>query len=187
MSGRTTTQTAEGDGNTLVSAEEFHVHVSNISSIVAEALKDIAKISSSDDDGSNDTVAFGIDEKIEYNCVNTFREILDEYGQYGGQIDALYDEYDNNKPGFKKAVFKYFKNKYLLKKEKLRSADPKADPMSVIKANSDEILRDISEQFRADLKTANNLKLSIEELDTCVLAITCHAFIQCKILEKPPK
>lgn len=181
----TTKQTAKGDGNTQISIQEFNANIGNISSILASAVPRISTLVSTGEMGANDTTAYDLEEKITYNNVQTFKEILDEYGQFGPQIDGIYDEYDNDKPGFKNSVFKYFKTKYLLKKQQLHSQSPTTDVIQVVRENADKIIRDIYEEFKADLKASNNLTLSMEEVEACALAVTCHAFIQCKILEKP--
>lgn len=181
----TTSQTAKGNNNTQVNIQEFNANLNNITSIIASVVPKIASLTASSEANASDITAYEFDAKISYNNVNTFKEILDEYGQYGPQIDSVYEEYDNERPGFKDSVFRYFKTKYLLKKQQLHTENPTQEILSIVRANSDQIMRSIFEEFKTELKSSNNLTLSIEEVDTCALAVTCHAFFQCKILEKP--
>lgn len=180
-------QTIKGNNNFATIVEMFNANVSNLSSILAGVIKDIASLVNCEEVNANDTVAYDIEDKITHNNVRSFKPIIDEYGQYGTKIDNLYDEYDGNQPGFKKSVFRYFKNKYILKLEMLSSNDPEQDKMDIVRSHSDTILRDIYTEFKDDLKASKNLTISIEEIDTCALAVICHAFIQCKLLEKPPR
>ncbi|MCZ0933427.1 MAG: hypothetical protein OXJ52_09805 [Oligoflexia bacterium] len=148
--------------------------------------KFIAKIVSNIEDVENDTNFYNIENKIQYNKLDTFVYLLNQYGTYGGQIDELYEEHDKLRPGVKKQIFKYFKTKYLLEKQKILSTTKNNDPLSVIRKESDNIMRSVFEVFKDDLKKSNNFKGDMEDIDSCLLAIICHAFINCKILEKPP-
>ncbi|KTD65344.1 ABC-three component system protein [Legionella spiritensis] len=178
-------QNVKGNDNFVV--VNYDMHVSNISSILAEALPEIAKIVALQDDSVNDTKPYSVKDKIEYNNIKSFKEILQEYGQYGFKIDTLYEEYDNHTPGFIRSVFQYFRTKYLLKKEQLISLNENGeDPQLIIKRNSDNIIRDIFKQFVVEIKTVKNIEINMEALDTCALCVVCHALINCKILEKPP-
>lgn len=178
-------QSANGDNNLQVVIKEFHANVANISSILAAAMPKVAALVQNQPAAESDTVPYEIEEKISYNKINSYKEVLNEYAQYGTQIDAIYDEYDNSSPGFKSTALRYFATKYLLIKEELLSLNSGAPVLDVVTANADKIMRDVFEKFRNDLKSAKNLAINLEEIDTCALALTCHAFIQCKILEKP--
>lgn len=178
-------QKAKGNNNTQVAIENFNSNVNNISSIIANVLPNVSSIVSSDETLENDTTAYQIDDKITHNNLRTFNEIIDEYGEYGQKIDDLYNEFDNSQPGFRKNVFKYFRTKYLLKKERLCSEAPDEETIEVIRKNSDKVIRDIFEEFKSEILKSNNLTINLEEVETCALAVTCHAFINCKILEKP--
>lgn len=180
-------QEIKGNNNTQVAIDEFNVNVGNISSILATAINDIAEMVSETEDATQDTVPFDLEEKIEYNNVRSFRPLLDEYGQFGPQIDDIYDEYDNGRPGFKRTVLRYFKTKYLLTLQHYHSQNPNASTIDVVRTHADKILNDVFAEFRDELAGAKNLSLQMEEIDTCALAVTCHAFFQCKILEKPKK
>lgn len=180
-------QQIKGNNNNQISIDEFNFNVGNISSILATAIPKIATLVSEIEDTAQDTIAFDLEEKIEYNNVRTFRPLLDEYGQFGPQIDGIYDEYDNHRPGFKRTVLRYFKNKYLLTLLQYHSKAPNVGKLEVVRENADNILADVYGEFKSELVNANNLSLQMEEVDTCALAVTCHAFFQCKILEKPKK
>ncbi|HHF7348579.1 TPA: ABC-three component system protein [Legionella feeleii] len=179
----TIVQTADGNDNVMIA---FNENVSNISSILATVLPDIARITNDDGFSVNDLKPYDISNKIEYNNVKAFKEILNEYGQYGNKIDGLYQEFDNNSPGFIKSISRYFKSKYLIVKAQFQIELPDLTIIEVIQKNSDKILRTILDEFINDLKSSKDLTINIEELQTCALCVICHALINCKILEKPP-
>lgn len=177
-------QSIKGDNNSQI-INNFANNIDNISSILANLMQPIAEMVDSFDETTNDTSVYKIEDKISYNKLRTFKEIVEQYGQYGLKIDGLYEEYDNNKPGTKKAIFKYFQTKYFLKKEEYHSKEPDKEAILVVQENSDKIIREIYEAFLIDIKKTKNLNIIMEHIETCALAVTCHAFIQCKILEKP--
>jgi len=172
------------EGNNNIQAV-FQEKVGNLASVLAGIMPQIANLVDSAKDDVNDVTPYEIEQKIQYNKIYAYKEIIDAYGQYGTRIDEIYNEYNNGKPGSKKKIFNYFRAKYRLKKAELLSENATGDPTEVVKNNSDKIIAAISKAFLDDLKVAKNLEIDIEDLETCVLAITCHAFIECKILEKP--
>lgn len=180
-------QEAQGSGNIQVAIENFNQNVGKLPSLIGKVLPRIAEIVSNGNATSSDTNPYEIDSKIEYNNVTSFKEIIDNYGGYGVKIDELYDERNNFEPGFRKKVLSYFGNKYMLKKERLvHTAGSGSSPIDTIKKSADDIIRDIFDEFKSDLVKSKNLDISMEEVETCALVVVCHAFIECKILEKPP-
>jgi len=159
------TQTANGDGNTQIVIKEFHANIANISSILAAAIPKVAVMVQNQPDGENDTIAYEIEDKINYNKISSFKEILNEYAQYGTKIDEIYEEYDNQHPGFKKMVFKYFGTKYLLIKESLVSLSGGKLPLDVVTANADKIMRDVFEGLKSELKASKNLAINKPKRD----------------------
>ena len=178
-------QKATGNYNVQQVIHNFFLNINNVSSIIADALPEIAKIVENEVDITNDTIPYHIEDKITYNNLKIFTEIIKEYGTYGEKIDELYDEYDNSSPGFKKKILKYFKTKYILEKQNILMKNKNYEPLEIVKQNSDRIMQNIFEIFINELKKSNNLKIDMEQIDACALAVICHAFISCRILEKP--
>ena len=178
-------QEAKGSGNTQVAIENFNQNADKLSSLLAQVLPSIAAIVFGEEVAVNDTVPYEIDDKIEYNNVKSYKEIIAAYGMYGVKIDELYNEYNNARPGFRKRVLSYFSTKYRLAKETVCSLAPDTDPLIAVRASADKIIRTVFEKFKFDLMNSKDLNISMEEVETCALAVVCHAFIECKILEKP--
>ncbi len=173
------------DGNNNTTLAVGNINFNNISSTLAGVMPKISEIVRSEVEKPNDTKAYDIGEKITHNNIKAFKQIMDEYASFGTKIDELYNEYDNSNPGFKKSVLNYFRTKYLLRKTKLQMDNPNAELMDVIRANADTVIQDIYSEFKSALEKTNNLNIPMEDIETCSLAVTCHAFIECKILEKP--
>lgn len=178
-------QSIEGNNNTQINIGEVKNQLSNTSSIIATALPRIADLVNTSEVDQNDTIPFEIEQKISHNNVTAFKEILDEYVLFGPKVDEIYNEFENDNPGFKNSISRYFKNKYQLVRNNLVTNAGGLSVLDVVKNNSDRILSDIIKELKADLQSANNLSLKIEEIDTCAVTVVCHAFTMCKILEKP--
>lgn len=181
-------QKIKGNHNQQFNADNMTFSSSNISTSLSVLLPRMAIILLNEDQvDDNDTSPYRPEDKIIYNNVLAFKPIIDEYGTYSTQIDILYEQFEDEQPLFKKKIFKYFRTKYILKKQMLMINNKPLTEIEIIRNNSDEILRSVFEEFKTDLLKANNLTIMVEDLDYCALALTCHAFFNCKILEKPPQ
>ncbi|AHI07286.1 hypothetical protein BDW_13930 [Bdellovibrio bacteriovorus W] len=179
------TQNIDGDNNTQVYIEKMLAGLGNVSSTLATLMPKIAALSDNSDITDDDTVPYDIEKKITHNDLKGCGPLIVEYHSYGTQIDTIYSEYNEGKPGSTKKLFKYFKDKYLNRRAAIISKNKGRDEMEVIRENSDDILLGIIGELVADLRSSNNLSISVEEIGPCASAVVCHAFIQCKILEKP--
>jgi len=178
-------QSIDGNNNTQINIGEVKNQLSNTSSIIATALPRIAALVNSSEVDQNDTIPFEIEQKISHNNLKAFKEILDDYVLFGPKVDEIYNEFENNSPGFKNSISRYFKNKYHLVRNNLVANANGSSVIDVVKANSDRILSDIIKELKIDLQSSNNLSLKVEEIETCAVTVVCHAFTMCKILEKP--
>lgn len=178
-------QEIKGDGNTQTITNNYNMGA--MKSILVQILPELAAlIVQEPSEGLNDTIVYDIEQKILYNNVVTHKKILRDYGQYGVAIRELYDVYDNQEPGFTGRVYGYLKVKYDRQVERLHSENRDKESVQVIKENSDLILRSISDDLVKELKASKDININIEELEYCAVAIVCQAFIECKVLEKPP-
>lgn len=182
-------QSITGDGNTQIGIKELTLKVesqSDFSSLLATVVPTLVPLVRATEEEPDDTEAYKIEEKIAYNRITTCKRLLATYGIYGPQIDKIYEVFDNTDPGFTKSILKYFHTKYLLKLQELHKKDSSKEPLEIAQANADDILISIYEKVRDEIKVAKNFRANVEDIEICALALTCHAFIECKILEKPP-
>ena len=161
------------------------IQVGKMSSLLEDILPKLAAMLGKDAIPlENDTVAFDITDKIAWNNLKLHQEFLDDYGEYGRQIDEMYDEYEASSPGFKKRIYNFFKNSYRMQVVELSKGVSKAK-MEIIRDNADSIFKHVADNLSQNIRDSKDISIKIEEVATCSVALTCHAFINCKILEKP--
>jgi uncharacterized phage infection (PIP) family protein YhgE len=169
-----TDQTAIGNNITQVIN-----NLDKLNSTISILLPEISNLINAEESPlNNDFQSFDIEKKLVYNKLDSFGRVIDEYLHFCTAIDSLYKVFDDKEPGFKKKILRYFTSKYLIQKLK---------HINDIKSNSDLLIADIIQIVSNDVKKSKNIKLNLEEIDPGVMALIVHAFINCKILEKPPQ
>ncbi len=115
--------------------------------------------------------SFEIDRKIDYNELDSAKDIIEEYSLYYGRVGAKYSEFDrlgNNKSN---SVLAKIKREY----SKLKNSE-----------NSDNVFLSVIDAIKNDiLKSLNYVPIPIDELELCVDILVVDAFIRCKIFENP--
>lgn len=177
-------QSINGNNNSQTNIDT-QIILGKLPSLLEKILPTLADIIGKDAiSPENDTVTFDISEKISWNNLSIHKETLDEYGEYGNQIDALYNDYESGAPGFKKRIYNFFKLSY--RKKLTYLCDHQSDSrLEIARKNSDLIFQHVVDHLSQNIRDSQNLQIASEELDTCAVVLTCHAFINCKILEKP--
>lgn len=131
-----------------------------------------------------------IAEKIDYNNIRTHRGWIENYGQYGVSIEQLYDEIDSNSPGVKNKILGDIKAKYIRKKtellKKISTHKQDEDILEIVRKNSDLLIEGVFEVLKQQILESKGEKLLVEDLEQGTMAVVCHAFIHCRILENPP-
>jgi hypothetical protein len=135
------------------------------------------------------TNPYGIEDKIQHNNLIKYRQLVEEYGSYGKIADKAYEDlnFENpNKSNHFISSIKFYYNDVL---GNLLKNNPKVEKITVIKNNSDEIMDSIKERMFNNYINSSNTRsdITIERVDMCIVIIICKAFIDCKILEEPPK
>ncbi|GEN12318.1 hypothetical protein MFU01_73550 [Myxococcus fulvus] len=134
---------------------------------------------------------YSIQQKIEYNAVRAYRSWIDDYGVYGFAVDAAYNEVDAHTPGARTKILRHIWTKYtniraeLLLNNGKNSSRP-ADEIATIRAHADRIIHNIRDTVSREIVNSPEKGLIVEDVDFSANAITCHAFINCKILDRPP-
>lgn len=129
---------------------------------------------------------YKIPDKIEYNKVIIYKEIIDEYSEYSSICEHAFNVLDDNNMGIKRKILEYIKLLYRKVKGKLIKNNPKIDSMELIRQNSDEIIEQVIEILKKEINTDDKGRtIAIELIEVALSRIICYAFIKCKILEKP--
>lgn len=153
--------------------------------ILSQALKKIDDTNL----GKRQTTPYDITNKIEHNDLREYRVIVEKYGQYRQVLDATYEEIDNQDPGVKGNILRFINLRYDgIKANCLKGVDINnhEEVMRILREKSDYIMREVKRCIKDTVTLDPTFKISIEELEFCLVIIVCHAFIACKILEEPP-
>jgi hypothetical protein len=129
-----------------------------------------------------------IEVKIDFNNVVIYRPFIEtNYSENGYFLDAAYEALDSDTPGRKKFFLSYIHMLYLKLLGDYMKANSGLNKIEVIKKNADNIIVEIVNSLL--LRIANNPQsiehISSESIEYNVMAIVCHAFVDCKVLENP--
>lgn len=167
-----------------------------IPSLIPSLINKLAELSNIPDDQMDnsykitkgDLQEYRIEDKIEYNNVIKYKDIIDEYCEYGSICDEAFNIIDNNDSGIKRKILKSIN--FIYKKEKgevLRKHVGEVS-MQVIRDNSDTIIQNVIDELKNRIyNDEDGQKIYIEDVEEGLSRIICYAFVECKILEKPKK
>ncbi|KHL97006.1 hypothetical protein QW71_03550 [Paenibacillus sp. IHB B 3415] len=136
----------------------------------------------------SELITYGIDEKIEYNDVIKYKDLIKEYSLYGNICEHAFNIIDNNDMGVKRRIlnsislhYKDFKGQLLLENKTSEIAD-----IDIIRMNADKIIDYVKEVLeKRILEDGSKDRLFVEDIDMGLIRIICYSFVECKILEKP--
>ena len=117
------------------------------------------------------TIAFEIEQKIDYNQLKAARQIIDDYKVHHARIEKIYSEF--NKMGANKSlsVLQSIRKEYLSHYQSFQS---------------DALFFKIAERVMVRIQTSSNyVTIPQEELELCVNILVVDAFIRCKIFGNP--
>ncbi len=139
----------------------------------------------------DDYRTFEIADKLEHNKVQVYLELINQYFEYVVIVDSAYDIIVEEKPLGRDKVLKNINNVYLTKVGELCAENEIASPdteerLALIRANSDSIIKHVIEHVKqVCLRSAGIETLDIEDIEIHSQYIVFHAFVECKVLEKP--
>ena len=186
-------QQAQGNIN-----NNFHIHsaserlLTRLPSLMsAAALRLAATIQSTPPPPTKTPYPYAINQKIEYNAVRGYRKWIDDYGTYGYAVDAAYNAVDECTPGAKTRILRNIWTKYTdiraqLIQNHIKPIATQADEILIIQKHADNIIHIVSQKILHEIEHSPEQGLFVEDLNFSANAITCHAFINCHILDRPP-
>nr|WP_322959157.1 ABC-three component system protein [Mycoplasmopsis canis]WQQ12570.1 ABC-three component system protein [Mycoplasmopsis canis] len=119
---------------------------------------------------SHDIKEYKINEKINFNGINKNKWKIKEYSNDFAIVEQIYSSFENTQPQSRRTVWNQLKNFYYDTEGKNMSGDEK---YQFIFGQTKTIVKDIINDEFDDI------------VDMCIDMILVHAFIQCKIFEKP--
>ncbi len=115
--------------------------------------------------------SFEIDRKIDFNNLNTSKEIINDYKYSHHIVDKIYSEFDKSGCNKSISVLNTIKGEY--NKHSLESSGDELFSL---------VISNISERI---LQSSNFEKIPQEEMEMCVGILVVDAFIRCKIFKNP--
>lgn len=157
--------------------------------LLQRIIEKIANLTSDDEINMNNVeMPYDISDKIEYNNIIVYRQLLEEniiyYDSCNDILNALTDEKGDN---CKTRVLRDFKNKYQERIGELIKENGENSRINFIRTNSDLIIKEIINLITAKINesvTAADI-LYQEDVDFGVTTFVCYCFYECKILENP--
>lgn len=138
---------------------------SGLEYVIKELAKDVS------DDPKFDAKDFQIESKISFNGLNEGQDIISEYSNQYNKVKRIYDEYAKQGQNKSKAVLQKLHKIYLKWKDSM-SGD----------ALFFRIEKDVISSVNTDSMPEG---FTVEELEMCADILMVHAFMECKIFEKP--
>lgn len=119
-------------------------------------------------------------EKIAFNSINKYKEIIEDNAMFEKQLNNIYAMIENH--GNKKiAILKYINDLYKIEKSNYIGS------LEAIKNNSDDIIENIENSLYKHIRDSINIdeSLDYEEIIAGIRIVLVDAFMRCKILENP--
>ncbi len=157
-------------------------------SILASFLEELIESNAFETNLVAPPITYDIREKLNYNNVIKYKDIIEKYSSYYLICDATLNQIDNVKIGRKKKILSSINDKYIaIRGEYIRKGQQDKKPlMDVIKESSDSIMDDIVNYYLGFIANIENMdKYDYEEIEINLKAFITYCFIECKILENP--
>ncbi|WP_445147539.1 ABC-three component system protein [Dyella sp. Tek66A03] len=117
------------------------------------------------------TLAFNVDEKIDFNQLSAAAGVIEDYKFHHARVDQIYAEFDQCGVNKSRSVLDAFRTAY----HKLGT-----------KFSGDELFFQIVEHVSSVVESSSNYDpIAVEELQLCVNVLAVDAFIRCKIFKNP--
>jgi len=134
---------------------------------------------------AEDLIKFSIEHKKEYNNVQVYRAIMDEYGLFVGKLAAVYDECDAEGTNITSNTLSNIKLEYLKVRGGLVAMNPEMTVIEAVRRYADEIFVEVEQRLLANVVRSSNIAESMEAVHLSLQVVMIDAFIKCQILEKP--
>lgn len=140
---------------------------------------------------ADDFEEYDIDEKLDHNKVNKYYELITDYTEYFLVVENAYQAVSEVRSNARESIMRAINIKYrefvgeIIKSLQIDPKDVSARN-AAIQENSDALIEKVI-GYVSDvcLKGMNSEKVSIEDVHSHSAFIVFHAFVECKVLEKP--
>lgn len=177
---------ANNSGNIYVDLQK----VVKIPSLIPSLIKSLgnACVAEEYSAGKADMHEYKPDDKIEYNCVVAYRDIIKEFAEYYLTCENYLNAYDDSNIGGKAKILRWVHMWYLYVKGGvlLENNDTEKSEIDIIRANSDKIIDLVRKQILRVVQESGEMEnIYQEDLELGITCFLCYCFMECKVLEKP--
>lgn len=132
--------------------------------------------------------AFKITDKLSHNSLVRYRPLIESYGDYAHIVERCYSAIEESQPGVKTRFLKIVQSRYVEERATLLHVERTSGlaPIEVIRANADYLFESLQVRLKNE-HAGSNLAQSIysEEAESSINMLLGHAFVECRIFEKP--
>lgn len=175
----------ENKGNIEISIK----NAMRIPSLIPAIVKSLGELCSSDDiESTLDLKKFKPDEKIEYNHVIKYKDVIRYFSAYYSICEEYLNVYDDSNIRRKAKILNCVYLWYMKERGTilLENKDSGKEDIDIIRQNSDRIIDMVQDRIFETVKAADEIdSMYIEDMELGVTCFTCYCFMECKILEKP--
>lgn len=175
----------ENTGNIEVSITS----VMRMPSLISTVVKSLGDVCVNDNIKSNyDSKVFKPDEKIEYNCVIKYKDIIKYFSSYYFICEEFLNTYDNLNMRGKAKILNCIYLWYMKAKGTvlLENKDINKSEIDIIRKNADKLIDMVQEDIYETVKASDEMNIMYkEDIELGIACFTCYCFMECKILEKP--
>ncbi len=164
--------------------------VVKIPSLISTVVKSLGEICSQDEYNENvdNLQEYRPDEKIEYNCVIKYKEIINDFSAYYAVCDNHLNVYDDSNIRGKAKILKCVRLWYLQAKGEIVAENIQSgrSEIEIVRQNSDRIIDMVKSRIYDAVVGAKEFDtMYMEDIELGIECFTCFCFMECKILERP--
>lgn len=164
--------------------------VVKIPSLIATVVKTLGAMCVQEDyhDNADNLQEYRPDEKIEYNRVVKYKEIINEFSAYYSTCENYLNIYDDSNICGKARILKCVRVWYLQAKGEIIAENIQTGKSDIeaVRQNSDRIIDMVKDKIRDAVMGAKEFEsVYIEDIELGIECFTCFCFMECKILERP--
>ena len=161
-----------------------------ITSMLSSVIKLLGSICIENGDNleSEDLKAFKPDEKLEYNCIIKYKEVIKEHATYYSICDEKLNVFDDSNLGSKAKILRCVRNWYLESRGQLllELKGRSLKDIEKIRNNADKLIDAVINKMKNTIfESANIVDATHEEILLGITCFVCYCFMECKIMERP--
>ena len=159
-----------------------------IPSLISTIVKSLGDVCSYDEGRPTVPQEFKPDEKIEYNSVIKYKEIINNFAAFYNTCENYLNAYDDSNIRGKAKILNCVHLWYMNAKGDvlLENKDIGKGDIEIVRENSDRLIDMVRDKIFETVTSSTIVEVMyIEDMNLGITCFTCFCFMKCKILEKP--